>query len=115
MRPGCLSSTLQARGKRDASKMKARWHGSNADAKAWCAQVLMERLRSRRHLSKDMRNRLRKALQALPPPSPGVARSLRLEPTPDGADLLALGVLLFDAGVPQCTCWCSSVYALEAR
>jgi hypothetical protein len=54
-------------------------------------QVLMERLRSRRGLSKDMRNKLRKALQTLPPRSSEFPRSLKLQTT-DGIDEVVLGL-----------------------
>ena len=50
----------------------------------------MERLRSRRALSKDMRNKLRKALQTLPPRSSEFPRSLKLQTT-DGIDEVILG------------------------
>jgi hypothetical protein len=54
-------------------------------------QVLMERLRSRRALSKDMRNKLRKALQTLPPRSSEFPRSLNLQTT-DGIEEVILGL-----------------------
>jgi hypothetical protein len=51
----------------------------------------MERLRSRRSLSKDMRNKLRRALQTLPPRSSEFPRSLKLQTT-DGIDEVVLGL-----------------------
>ena len=71
---------------------KARLTGACATACNGCHQVVMERLRSRRTLSREMRNKLKKSMMALPAAAcaPG-GRSLRLVGTADGGDTVILG------------------------
>ena len=58
-------------------------------------EVLMERLRSRRALTRDMRNKLRKSLLALP----GGCGGLEVVVSPDGADMIVLHQPAVVAGV----------------
>ncbi len=58
-------------------------------------EVLMERLRSRRALTRDMRNKLRKSLLALP----GGCGGLEVVVSPDGADMIVLHEPAVVAGV----------------
>ena len=80
----------------------------------------MERVRSRRSLSREVRAKLRAALVKLPPAATAVGgRTLKLTPTADGTDLLGVCVCV-RARVCVCVCvfvlrasgaWCGSAYA----